>query len=125
MPGLVKSEMTKSLGLGMDTDHFTSMVLQQLKAGEFYVVSHSHNKVRLEERYTKIGAAFDKYAPRYEEDDQFDIRTIVLKDERKTIASRATRAAMARVTAWDISPSSDKASGHSICCAARWSAFVC
>lgn len=79
MPGLVKSEMTKSLGLGMDTDTFTETVLQQLKAGELYAVSHSYNKVRLRERFATISASFDKYAPRYEGDDEFDIRTILAK----------------------------------------------
>ncbi|MDZ7783350.1 MAG: SDR family oxidoreductase [Halioglobus sp.] len=79
MPGLVKSPLTAAIGIGMDTDDFTSRVLDQLKAGEFYVVSHAYNKVRLEERCAKIGAAFDQYAPRYEGDDEFDIRTIVNK----------------------------------------------
>ncbi len=77
MPGLVKSEMTKELNLGMETDKFTETVLEQLKAGEFYVVSHAYNKVRLEERFEKLSAAFDRYAPRYEGDSEFDIRTIV------------------------------------------------
>ncbi len=83
MPGLVKSEMTKELNLGMETDKFAATVLTQLKAGEFYVVSHAYNKVRLEERFEKISAAFDRYAPRYEADSEFDIRTIVAAMQAK------------------------------------------
>lgn len=82
MPGLVRSPLTAFIGIGMDTDEFTSKVLDQLKAGEFYVVSHAYNKVRLQERCTNIGAAFDQYAPRYGGDDEFDIRTIVDKWSR-------------------------------------------
>lgn len=77
MPGLVKSEMTKGLGVGMEVDKFTALAIAQLKEGEFYVVSHAYNKVRLAERFEKISAAFDKYAPRYSGDDEYDIRTIV------------------------------------------------
>ncbi len=79
MPGLVKSELTKNLGLGMETDDFTARILAQLKAGEFYAVSHAYNKVRLQERYEKIAAAYDTYAPRHEGDDAFDIRTLISK----------------------------------------------
>ncbi|NND66671.1 MAG: SDR family NAD(P)-dependent oxidoreductase [Halioglobus sp.] len=79
MPGLVKSAMTKSLGIGMETEDFAATVLRQLKAGEFYVVSHAYNRVRLDERHAAIGAAFDRYAPRYEGDDEYDIRAIIAK----------------------------------------------
>jgi NAD(P)-dependent dehydrogenase (short-subunit alcohol dehydrogenase family) len=77
MPGLVDSAMTRQFFRGMNTDEFASKVMTQLKAGEFYVVSHAYNRVRLEERYAGIAAAYDKYAPRYEGDDEYDIRTLV------------------------------------------------
>ena len=79
MPGLVKSALTKSLGMGMEADDFAAIVLRQLKAGAFYVVSHAYNRVRLDERHAAIGAALDRYAPRYEGDDEYDIREIIAK----------------------------------------------
>ena len=74
MPGYVASEMTEGFFPGMPTDDFTTKVMEQLKAGEFYIVSHAYNKVRMDERYDKISAAFDKYAPRYEGDSEYDVR---------------------------------------------------
>ena len=75
MPGYVDSEMTAEGFPGMDTDVYTSLVMQQLKAGEFYIVSHAYNRVRVDERYRKLIAAFEEYAPRYVGDDEFDVRT--------------------------------------------------
>ncbi len=77
MPGFVNSEMTRGPFDGMDTDAFASKVMLQLKAGEFYIVSHAYNKARLDERYAAIAAAYDKYAPRYPGDDEFDVRTLI------------------------------------------------
>ena len=82
MPGFVNSEMTSGIFEGMDTDQFTSLVLEQLKAGEFYIVSHSYNKVRLDQRYGKLAQAFDKYAPRYAGDDKYDVRCLLEKKQR-------------------------------------------
>ena len=79
MPGLVESDMTRAFFQGMNADEFAGQVMKQLKAGEFYVVSHAYNRVRLDERHQKIAAAYDKYAPRYEGDDEYDIRTLVAK----------------------------------------------
>lgn len=72
MPGLVVSEM--SLGLGMPTDQFVAGILEQLKAGEFFVVSHAYNKVRIDDRYAKLAHAYNTYAPRYDGDIDYDIR---------------------------------------------------
>ena len=79
MPGYVTSEMTEGFFPGMDTDTYTALVMKQLKAGEFYIVSHAYNKVRLDERHAKLSAAFNTYAPRYEGDEEFDVRTQVSK----------------------------------------------
>ena len=46
------------------------------KAGELYIVSHAFNRVRLDQRHEPLAAAFDKYAPRYEGDDEYDVRTM-------------------------------------------------
>lgn len=77
MPGLVLSEMTRGLLECMDTDEFSEKVIGQLKAGDFSVASPAHNKVRLDERYSDISAAYDKYAPRYWWDDEFDVRGLL------------------------------------------------
>ena len=79
MPGYVASEMTEGAFPGMPTDDYTAKVLEQLKAGEFYIVSHAFNKVRMDDRHAKLSSAFDKYAPRYEGDDEYDVRTQYLK----------------------------------------------
>jgi NAD(P)-dependent dehydrogenase (short-subunit alcohol dehydrogenase family) len=79
MPGLVLSEMTRGVFEGMDADKFAKKVISQLHAGEFYIVSHAYNKVRLDERYSKIASAYDKYAPRYPGDEEFDIRNLIKK----------------------------------------------
>ena len=59
MPGLVETEMTRGIFAGMQADDFARKVLEQLKAGEFYVVSHAYNRVRLDERHASIGATYD------------------------------------------------------------------
>jgi len=77
-PGFVKSEMTAEVGerFAMDTDRYTGIVMPQLKAGEFYVVSHAYNVVRITDRYAEMMRAYEKYAPRYEGDDEFDARCL-------------------------------------------------
>ncbi|MEH6634181.1 MAG: SDR family oxidoreductase [Halioglobus sp.] len=77
MPGLVETDMTRDVFQGMNADDFAERVIGQLKAGEFYIVSHAYNKVRLSERYENIAAAYDRYAPRYEGDDEYDIRSLI------------------------------------------------
>ncbi|MEP1470139.1 MAG: SDR family oxidoreductase [Halieaceae bacterium] len=77
MPGLVDTNMCPDFFEGMNVDEFAELVMRQLKAGEFYVVSHSYNKVRLEERHAKIASAYDNYAPRTDGDDKYDIRSLI------------------------------------------------
>jgi hypothetical protein len=60
----------------MDTDKYTSIAMEQIKAGRFYIVSHAYNMVRIDDRYDEIRAAYETYAPRYEGDAEFDVRTI-------------------------------------------------
>lgn len=79
-PGLVNSELGENgINSGMDTDKYTAIAMEQIKAGKFYIVSHAYNMVRIEERYNEIKTAFDTYAPRYENDVEFDVRTIYEK----------------------------------------------
>ncbi len=76
-PGYVTSEMTESVAPGMDTDEYVALVIKQLKRGEFYVVSHAYNIVRIQERHDEIRNAFAKIAPRYVGDDKYDVRTML------------------------------------------------
>ena len=78
IPGFVKSEMTARVGdLAMDTDRFASIVLKQIGDGRFYIVSHAYNMVRIQERYDEIARAYATYAPRYEGDEEFDVRHLL------------------------------------------------
>lgn len=81
LPGFVSSEMTDPFGKGltMDTDRYTGIAFPQLKAGEFYVVSHAYNMKRITDRYEEIAAAYAKYAPRYDGDEEFDARSLAGK----------------------------------------------
>ena len=63
----------------MNADKFAKIVIEQIKNEEHIIVSHSHNIVHIEDRYKEIISAYDKYAPRYDGDDEYDIRTIIAK----------------------------------------------
>ena len=78
-PGFVRSELGDPdlMALGMDTDQFTAVALEQIKQGKFFVVSHSYNKVRIGMRHDEINEAFDNYAPRYDGDNEFDVMTLM------------------------------------------------
>ncbi len=78
IPGFVKSEMTARVGdLAMDADTFASTVLKQIGDGRFYIVSHAYNMVRIQERYDEIAGAYASYAPRYEGDEEYDVRYLL------------------------------------------------
>ena len=62
---------------GMPTDDYIAMAMPQLKAGQFFVVSHAYNMERITQRYEMLKAAFETYAPRYEGDQQYDVRTVI------------------------------------------------
>lgn len=55
------------------------MAMMQILAGEFWVVSHAYNIVRFRARHEQIEAAYAKYAPRYQGDDEFDVKTLGAK----------------------------------------------
>lgn len=75
-PGLVRSELSKETTEGMDTDAYAELVLRQVEAGAFYIVSHAYNVVRIGERTEALDRAYATYAPRYDGDDEFDVRTL-------------------------------------------------
>ena len=74
-PGFVKSELGWYMDAGMDTDRFTAIAMEQIKNGNFFIVSHAYNMVHIDERYREISSAFTTYAPRYSGDIEFDVRT--------------------------------------------------
>ena len=78
-PGFVVSELgpEENMQHGMPTDEFVAMAMPQLKAAEFFVVSHAYNMVAITERYELLKRAYEKYAPRYEGDRQYDVRTLI------------------------------------------------
>jgi hypothetical protein len=60
--------------MGMDADVFAAKIFAQMKAGEYYLVGHSYNVVRIAERQAEIAAAYARNAPRYEGDEEFDVQ---------------------------------------------------
>lgn len=78
IPGFVNTGMTEAVGhLAMDADRFASIVLEQIGDGRFYIVSHAFNMQHIQERYAEIYKAYDAYAPRYEGDEEFDVRYLL------------------------------------------------
>ncbi|MEM9620345.1 MAG: SDR family NAD(P)-dependent oxidoreductase [Pseudomonadota bacterium] len=78
IPGFVKSGLTERVAhLAMDTDQFAAIVLQQIADGRFYIVSHAYNMVHIKERYDEITGAYAEYAPRYDGDEEYDVRYLL------------------------------------------------
>ena len=78
IPGFVSTGMTKAVGhLAMDADRFAGIVLEQIRDGQFFIVSHAYNMQRIQERYEEISRAYETYAPRYEGDEEFDVRHLL------------------------------------------------
>jgi len=77
-PGFVRSELgdPEAMRMAMDTDRFTGIAMAQIKNGEFFIVSHAYNMVRIDARHDAISKAYARYAPRYDGDDEFDVRTL-------------------------------------------------
>lgn len=76
IPGFVNTPLVP-VDAGMDVDRFTEIAMPQIKAGEFYIVTHSYNAVKIEERMSEIRDAYAKYAPRHEGDQELDVRTLL------------------------------------------------
>jgi NAD(P)-dependent dehydrogenase (short-subunit alcohol dehydrogenase family) len=75
-PGFVVSELgpKENMEHGMPTDQFIELAMPQIKNNEFYVVSHAYNIVRIDEDHDQLKSAYATYTPRYEGDNQYDIR---------------------------------------------------
>lgn len=81
IPGFVYTEIgpDKFMKMGMSADEFVDRLIPQIKAGQFYIVSHSYNIERIREQYEEMKAAFDQYAPRYEGDEKYDIEILMAR----------------------------------------------
>jgi NAD(P)-dependent dehydrogenase (short-subunit alcohol dehydrogenase family) len=76
-PGLVNSELGEDgINFGMDTDRYTAIAMDQIKAGKFYIFSHAYNMKRIDDRYGEIREAYETYAPRCQGGAEFDARKI-------------------------------------------------
>ena len=72
VPGWVATPLSRNMG--MEADRFAEIIFKQMQAGEYYLVAHSYNIVRLRERIDELEAAFARYAPRYEGDEEYDVQ---------------------------------------------------
>jgi len=80
IPGFVASEMTAgSAKFAMDADTFAAKVVDQIAAGEFYVVTHAFNIERIKPIHAKIEDSYARNAPRYEGDDEYDVPTLIAR----------------------------------------------
>ncbi|WP_300379405.1 SDR family oxidoreductase [Henriciella sp.] len=80
-PGWVASELNppEVNQYAMDTDEFAAIIYPQIRAGERFVVSHAYNRVRIRERIDAVEAAFETHAPRYDGDEEYDVRTVIAR----------------------------------------------
>lgn len=72
IPGWVATALSNEMG--MDADRFAATIFAQMQAGEYYLVGHAYNVVRMRERIDELEAAFARYAPRYEGDEEYDVQ---------------------------------------------------
>jgi NAD(P)-dependent dehydrogenase (short-subunit alcohol dehydrogenase family) len=76
-PGWVQSEISElnqNVPAAMPAEDYAAIIAPQLIAGEPWVVSHGYNLVRFDERYGEMRAAFDRFAPRREGDERYDVQ---------------------------------------------------
>jgi NAD(P)-dependent dehydrogenase (short-subunit alcohol dehydrogenase family) len=59
---------------GMEAGAFAEAIVPQMLAGERFVVAHPYMQVRIHERIDALDDAFARNAPRYEGDDEHDVR---------------------------------------------------
>jgi NAD(P)-dependent dehydrogenase (short-subunit alcohol dehydrogenase family) len=72
IPGWVATPLSRHNG--MDADRFAEIIFKQMQANEYYLVAHAYNVVRLRDRIDELEAAFARYAPRYDGDEEFDVQ---------------------------------------------------
>ncbi len=96
IPGWVQTGMTKAATGGMDADEFVRIAMEQLKEGKFFVVSHAHNIVHIASRYQEIKEAYDRFAPRYPGDDEYDVPSLIEKMRAASTQDRTLRSGNGR-----------------------------
>ncbi|HCF24682.1 MULTISPECIES: SDR family NAD(P)-dependent oxidoreductase [unclassified Novosphingobium] len=64
---------------GMAASRFAEIIVPQILACERFVVAHAYNVVRIHERIDALYAAFAEHAPRYDGDDEYDVRSVIAK----------------------------------------------
>ena len=79
IPGFVFTEIgpEQMMQFGMAADEFVDRLIPQMKAGEFYIVSHPYNAVRITEAYEEVKQAFETYAPRFDGDEAYDVQLLM------------------------------------------------
>jgi NAD(P)-dependent dehydrogenase (short-subunit alcohol dehydrogenase family) len=79
IPGWVATPLASEAArdVAMDDDRFAAIIVPQMLARERFVVSHAYNSVRMHERSDAIDDAFARNAPRYEGDDEYDVRLFI------------------------------------------------
>lgn len=84
IPGWVHTAIgpDETMRHGMSTERFAQITVPQMLARERFVVAHAYNVVRIHERIAALDAAYAKYAPRYEGDDEYDVRTVIERMRR-------------------------------------------
>jgi len=83
-PGWVQSELTNwAQDMAMPADQFADIVVPQLLAGEFYCISHSYNVERMRERWNEVYTMFERYAPRHDGDDIYDVQLALKQMQSK------------------------------------------
>ena len=84
VPGFVGTEMhrAKVAERGMNADQFAAIAFPQIQAGERFVVTHAYNIVHIESRFQAISQAYATYAPRHDGDDEYDVKTLMLRSRR-------------------------------------------
>ena len=80
-PGFVATEMIPEAihPLAMNADEFAAIIIEQIRAGEPFIVSHACNRDSIAPRRAEIDAAYDTYAPRYDGDEKYDVRKLMAK----------------------------------------------
>lgn len=62
---------------GMKVDQFAQIIVPQMLACERFVVAHAYNVVRIDERIGALHDAYARHAPRYDGDDEYDVRSVI------------------------------------------------
>jgi NAD(P)-dependent dehydrogenase (short-subunit alcohol dehydrogenase family) len=63
----------------MPASRFAEIVVPQMLDRARFVVAHAYNAMRMHERIDALDAAFSAHAPRYEGDDEYDVRSLIAK----------------------------------------------